>query len=157
MDCRERLRTYFRDNGIEFEEHQHPEAFTAQEVAASEHVPGKQVAKVVMVAADGDLVMTVVQAHHKVELDQVAELLGGKGVRLAEEDEFAPRFPDCDAGAMPPFGNLYDLDVYVDDSLAEQDRVIFQAGTHTDTMSIGYSDFEQLVQPTVARFGAPAG
>lgn len=157
MDCKERLRAYFRDQGVDFQEHRHPEAFTAQEVAAREHVTGKRLAKVVMIAANGDLIMTVVPAAHVVQLGEVGDLLGGKEVRLAEEQEFAPRFPDCDPGAMPPFGNLYELPVYVDEALAEHDTIVFQAGTHTDTMSIRYADFERLARPSVARFGAPPG
>lgn len=156
MSAKERLEEYLRGEGVAFEEHQHPEAFTSQEVAAAEHVPGRMVAKVVMVRADEDLVMLVVPAHHHVDLDRASEAVG-RQVRLAAEEEFAPTFPDCEPGAMPPFGNLYGVPVYVDRALAENETIVFEAGTHTDTMSIPYADYERLAQPTVAEFSSVPG
>jgi len=150
MDCRSRLERYFRDNGVGFEVKEHPTAFTAQAVAASEHVPGRMLAKVVMVRADEELVMLVLPAPSMVDLDKVADVLGSPGVRLASESEFASAFPDCEPGAMPPFGNLYDLPVYVDQALGRNDRIVFQAGSHTVTMSIAYADLERLAEPKVA-------
>ena len=152
MDCRDRLESYFRENGVAFEVREHPTAFTAQKIAASEHVPGRMFAKVVMANADGDLVMLVLPAPSAVDLAKVAELffLGGGQVRIAAEREFPSAFPDCEAGAMPPFGNLYDLPVYVDQALGRNERIVFQAGSHTVTMSVSYADFERLAHPTVA-------
>ncbi len=153
MECRDRLEQYFRDNGVPFEVQEHEVAYTAQQVAATEHVPGRMLAKVVMAHADGELVMLVVPAPYLVDLDRAGEVLGGKRVRLATEDEFAPAFPDCEPGAMPPFGNLYGLPVYADRRLAENETLVIQAGTHTVTMTVPYADFERLVQPTIAEFG----
>ena len=150
MDCRERLEAYFREHDVAFEVQEHRPAFTAQRVAASEHVPGRMFAKVVMAEEDGDLVMLVVPATSVVDTRKAGALAGGKQVRLAAEREFAPRFPDCEAGAMPPFGNLYDVPVYVDRELGASDRIVFQAGTHTVTMSVPYADFERLAHPNVA-------
>jgi Ala-tRNA(Pro) deacylase len=153
MAAKEKLESYLRDNGVQFEAHTHPEAFTAQTVAASEHVSGKRLAKAVMVVCDDDMVMAVVPAHEKVELDRFKDVIGATDVRLARESEFAPRFPDCDPGAQPPFGHLYDLPTYVDESLATQGEIAVQAGTHTDTITLSYADYERLVQPRVAAFG----
>jgi Ala-tRNA(Pro) deacylase len=148
--CRERLETYLREQQVPFRLHHHPPTYTAQETAASEHVPGKMVAKVVMVIADDRLVLLALPAPARVDLDQVGARLGAGRVRLAREDEFAAAFPDCEVGAMPPFGNLYNLPVYVDEALAANETIVFAAGTHTDTMSVRYADFARLVQPTVA-------
>jgi Ala-tRNA(Pro) deacylase len=152
MNCKDRLEGYLREDQVSFETHHHPTAFTAQEVAASEHTPGKMVVKVVMVLADGELAMLAMPAPYQADLDRVAEVLGATEVRLAHEEEFAPAFPDCEVGAMPPFGNLYGLPVYVDEALAEDETIVVQAGTHTDTIRLRYADFERLVRPTVARF-----
>ena len=150
MDCKERLEGYFRENGVPFEVQEHRPAFTAQRVAATEHVPGRMFAKVVMAEEDGDLLMLVLPANSAVDTQKASAVVGGEAVRLAAEREFAPRFPDCEAGAMPPFGNLYDLPVYVDSGLGTSERIVFQAGTHTVTMSVPYADFERLAHPTVA-------
>jgi Ala-tRNA(Pro) deacylase len=106
-----------------------------------------------MVVCDDDMVMAVVPAHEKVELDRFKDVKGATDVRLARESEFAPRFPDCAPGAQPPFGYLYDLPTYVDESLTKQDEITVQAGTHTDTITLSYADYERLVQPRVAAFG----
>jgi Ala-tRNA(Pro) deacylase len=152
MDCKDTLESYLREDQVPFETHHHPTAFTAQEVAASEHTPGKMVVKVVMVLADGELAMLAMPAPYQADLERVAEVLGASEVRLAHEEEFAPAFPDCEVGAMPPFGNLYGLPVYVDEALAEDETIVIQAGTHSDTIRLKYADFERLVRPTVARF-----
>lgn len=152
MRCKERLEAYLREQGVPFQIQHHPIAFTAQEVAASEHVPGRMVVKVVMVVADSKPVMLALRATDRVDLRTLAAVLGATEVRLAEEREFGALFPDCELGAMPPFGNLYGVPVYVDTALAEDETIVFQAGTHTDTMSLTYADFARLVQPTVADF-----
>ena len=152
MECRERLEDYLRENGVPFEVQYHLRAITAQEVAATEHVPGQMLAKVVMVLADGEMVMLTLPAPYQVDLEKAGKVLGAEEARLAEEEEFEGAFPDCEVGAMPPFGNLYDLPVYVEEALAEDETIFFRAGTHTDTMSVRYADFEQLVEPTVAEF-----
>lgn len=152
MRCKERLEAYVREQGVPFQTQHHPIAFTAQEVAASEHVPSRMVVKVLMVVADSKPVMLALQATDGVNLRTLAAVLSATEVRLAGEREFGVLFPDCGLGAMSPFGNLYGMSVSVDTTLAEDETIIFQAGTHTDTMSLKYADFARLVQPTVADF-----
>jgi len=152
MECLERLTTYLREHRVPYQVQQHPEAFTAQEVAASEHVPGRFVAKGVVVFADAQKALLLLPATHHVNLVQAAQALGVTEVRLAHEDEFAANFPDCAVGAIPPFGNLYGLPVYVDRSLTADDRIIFPAGTHTTTLTVAYPDFARLVEPVVLDF-----
>jgi Ala-tRNA(Pro) deacylase len=156
MQCKERLETYLRDEGVPFEVQHHPVAYTAQQVAASEHIPGKLLAKTVMVIADGKMVMLALPAPYRVDLESAAAVLGAKEVRLAHEAEFGAAFPDCEVGAMPPFGNLYGVPVYVDRALAEDETIVFRAGTHTDTMRLKCADCARLVRPTVAEFAHPA-
>jgi Ala-tRNA(Pro) deacylase len=152
VECRDRLKNYLRDNQVPFEEQHHPRAVSAQEVAASEHVPGRMLAKTVMVLADGEIGMLALPAPYQVDLEMAAAALGVDEVRLAQEEEFKDTFADCEVGAMPPFGNLYGVPVYVEKTLAEDETIVFRSGTHTQTMSVSYSDFEQLVEPTVAVF-----
>jgi Ala-tRNA(Pro) deacylase len=152
MECRDRLEQYLRENGVPFEVQHHPRAITAQEVAATEHVPGKMLAKVVMVLVDREMVMLSLPAPYQVDLEKVGKVLGAEVARLADEEEFEGAFPDCEVGAMPPFGNLYGMPIYVEEALAEDETIFFRAGTHTDTMSVRYADYEQLVEPTVAKF-----
>ena len=152
MECRDRLENYLRENRVPFEEQRHPRVVSAQEVAASEHVPGRMLAKTVMVLADGEMVMLALPAPYQVDLEKAAAALGVDEARLAEEEEFEDSFPDCEVGAMPPFGNLYGVPVYVEKTLAEDETMVFRSGTHTETMSVSYSDFERLVEPTVAQF-----
>jgi Ala-tRNA(Pro) deacylase len=159
MDCKQRLEDYLRENAVPYESQHHARAITAQEVAATEHVPGRMFAKTVMVTADtGEAVMLILPAPYHVNPEKAAEALGTREVLLAEEGRFAEVFFDCEVGAMPPFGNLYDVPVYVDKTLAEDETIVFRAGTHTDTMSVSYADFERLVEPTLAEFAdAPSG
>lgn len=148
---------YLRERDVAYEIQHHPVAYTAQEVAASEHISGRQVAKVVMVRADGRPAMLVLPAVHQVDLSRAATALGAQDVRLAQEDEFAALFPDCAVGAMPPFGERYGVPVYVDPSLVEAERIVCPAGTHTDTVSLRYADFERVTRPTGADFRALHG
>lgn len=152
MRCRERLQEYLASNGVPFESERHRLAYTAQEVAAAEHVSGKQMAKVVVAMADGSAVMLALPAAKRVDLEKLKLELGAREVRLAREEEFAGVFPDCEVGAMPPFGNLYGVPVYVDKTLARVPEITFQAGTHTETMRIRYADYERLVHPEVRDF-----
>jgi Ala-tRNA(Pro) deacylase len=149
MNGRERLESYLHENGVPFEVEEHPTAYTAQKIAAAEHVPGRMFAKVVMATTDGALMMLVLPAPLVVDVARVSEVIGEQ-VRLASESEFATAFADCEPGAMPPFGNLYDVPVYVDRALGQNERIVFQAGTHSVTMSVAYADFERLAGPTVA-------
>ena len=132
----------------------HSRAYTAQEVAASAHVPGKDLAKTVMVKTDGRLAMAVVPASFQVDLDLLKGVSGADTVELADEDEFGDQFTGCEVGAIPPFGNLYGMDVYVAEALAEDEEIAFSAGTHTELVKLRYADFERLVKPKVARISS---
>jgi Ala-tRNA(Pro) deacylase len=146
------LEDYLREHAVPYGSHHHARAITAQEVAAVEHVPGRLFAKTVMVLADGALAMLVLPAPHHVNSERAAAALDAGEARLAGEEAFEGTFPDCEVDAMPPFGNLYGVPVYVDEALAEDEEIVFRAGTHTDTMSVAYADFERLVAPKVVRF-----
>lgn len=135
---------------ISYEVHTHPLAYTAQEIAAVQHIPGKEMAKVVMLMIDGSLAMAVIPASRLVSLPLVKTALGCKDARLATEDEFVSRFPECEIGAMPPFGNLFGLPVYVDPALEKDEAIFFNAGNHQQTVKLKYSDFRTLVNPKVA-------
>lgn len=150
MDCKSRLEAYLRDNGVEFRTYEHPTAFTAQEIASVLHVSGKLLAKVVMAWADRQIVMLVLAANDHVDFNLLADILRVKMVRLAHEGDFAHLFPDCAVGAMPPFGNLYNIPVYLDQTLAVQREIVFQAGTHMETIQIGLQDYIRLVKPVIA-------
>ncbi len=152
MPCIDRLETLLRQESVPFQVQHHPLAYTAQQLAAAEHVPGKMVAKVVMVYADGQPAMLVMPAPAHVNLMRAAVALKVREVRVAREEEFARQFPDCEVGAMPPFGNLYGVPVWIDRSLAKDDTIIFPAGTHTDTIQIAFVDFERIVKPQVGEF-----
>lgn len=154
MKALEKLETYLRDKDVPYLLKHHPQAFTAREVAGSEHISPWIMAKVVMVMADGRMVMTVLTANDMVDLTKLSSLLGARVVRVAEEAEFQRIFADCEPGAMPPFGNLYNLPVYVDRSLADEEFFVFQAGTHRITLRIAFSSFEELVKPVIADFKA---
>jgi Ala-tRNA(Pro) deacylase len=156
MLCKDRLESYLRENHVPYQVQHHARAVTAQEIAASEHIPGKMLAKVVLVKADDNIVMLALPASYRVHEARLPEVLGAQDARLAREDEFASSFPDCEVGAMPPFGNLYGVPVLVDRALAEDDTIVVQAGTHTDTLSLKYSDFARLVEPRVAEFSRRA-
>lgn len=158
MNCKERLEDYLRENGVPYQSQHHARAITAQEVAATEHVPGRMFAKTVIVLPDDEanMVMLVLPAPYHVNPLKASAALGASEVHLADEERFADAFPDCDVGAMPPFGNLYDVPVYTDTTLVEDETIVFRAGTHTDTMSVSYADFEKLVRPTVADFADPS-
>jgi Ala-tRNA(Pro) deacylase len=151
MPIIKRLKELFDEAKISYEVYNHPLAYTAQEIAQSQHVPGDQIAKVVMLQVDGKLVMGVVTGSQKVHLPTVRASLGAYDVRLATEDEFVSRFPDCEIGAMPPFGNLFGLPVYVDRTVTKDESIYFNAGNHAQTVRIRYKDFEKLAAPTVVR------
>jgi len=136
---------------IPYEVYNHPLAYTAQEIAAKQHISGNELAKVVMIEADEQLVMAVVRANDKINLHMVEEGLNVRHARLATEDEFIARFPECEIGAMPPFGNLFGMKVYVDPALAKDEHIYFNAGNHVQTVCVQYKDFARLVQPQVVR------
>jgi Ala-tRNA(Pro) deacylase len=151
MNIPTRLLDFLNESKVKYQVVHHPVAFTAQELAAIEHVKGKQHAKVVMVRAGAKPVMAVLPADHRVDLELLGKVAGGVCV-LAGEDEFKGIFPDCQTGTMPPFGRLYGVDVYMDESLKDDGAIVFEAGTHTDAVRISYIDYERLAKPVVAKF-----
>ncbi len=145
----QRLKEFLDSNKVKYVAISHSQAFTAQEIAASAHVPGRQLAKTVVGSVDGNMAMAVLPATDHVDLRLLKQAAGAKKAELAGEREFKDLFPDCEIGAMPPFGNLYDLDVYVASELAEGEEIAFNAGTHTELIKMVYDDFERLVKPKV--------
>jgi Ala-tRNA(Pro) deacylase len=136
------------DNKVGYEILHHPEAVTAQRIAQAEHIKARHHAKVVMAKSGDEHLMTVLPADHQIDLEKVAKAVG-KTVLLDTEKEFKSLFPDCATGAMPPFGNLYGLPTYVDKRLAQEDYIVFEAGTHTDAIKVSYRDYERIVKPRV--------
>ncbi len=136
------------ENKVTYEILHHPEAVTAQRIAQAEHVKGRHHAKVVMVKSGEQHCMVVLPADRQVDLEKVEKAIG-KSASLAREKEFKTLFPDCAIGAMPPFGNLYNVPTFVDQSLAEQDYIVFEAGTHSDAIKLSYRDYEKIVKPQV--------
>ena len=147
-----KIREFLDSKKIKYTSMKHSEVYTAQEIAASAHIPGRQLAKTVMVKIDGDMAMAVLPAPNKVDFDILKKGAGAKKVALASEDDFKDLFPDCEVGAMPPFGNLYEMNVYADESLAEEIEIAFCAGSHTELIRLAYKDFAKLVEPTVLSF-----
>jgi Ala-tRNA(Pro) deacylase len=133
----------------------HPVAYTAQEEAAVAHVPGRQWAKTVVCMADDQPIQVVVPADRIVDLERLRELTGARVVRLGTEDEIATLYPECERGAMPPFGPLYGQRVYVDTTLVDEPEIVFNAGTHADAISMDYSDFAEIVKPVVGTLARP--
>ena len=145
----QRLKEYLDEENIKYVAISHSKAFTAQEIAASAHIPGRELAKVVMVKVDGDMAMVVLPADHKVDFTDLVETVAADNAELATEGEFRNLFPGCEVGAMPPFGNLYGMEVFVEESLADDEAIAFNAGSHTELIRLAYADFERLVQPKV--------
>ncbi|HET8669079.1 MAG TPA: YbaK/EbsC family protein [Candidatus Saccharimonadales bacterium] len=154
MSVAAKLKQYLDDNRVEYDVLSHTRTYTAQETAQAAQVPGNEVAKSVVVRADDRFVLAVLPAPRKVNLERLKETLGAEDVQIAEESEFRSLFPGCEVGAMPPFGNLYGLDVYVDGSLADDEQIIFNACTHVDAIQMRYKDFERLASAKVATFAA---
>lgn len=149
-----RLKDYLDRNQVKYVTLSHSPAYTAQEVAAKAHVSGWELAKTVIVKIDGTYAMAVLPASEQVDFDMFESALGARDVRLAVEEEFQGLFPNCDIGAMPPFGNLYGLKVYVAPELAEDEEIVFSSGSHTELVRMGYDDFERLVEPEMLPFAA---
>jgi Ala-tRNA(Pro) deacylase len=144
----ERLKEYLNDENVKYVTIQHSKAYTAHEIAESAHISDKELAKTVMFKIDGEMAMIVIPASSQVDLDRLKLAVGSGNVELAAEDEFQDEFPDCEVGAMPPFGNLYGMRVYVSQGVREDDEIAFNAGSHTELIRLAYRDFERLVQPT---------
>lgn len=149
-----RLKQYLDENDVHYVTLSHSLAYTAQEIAALTHIKGKYLAKTVMVKIDGEMAMAVLPASFHVDLDLLKEAAGARRAELATEEEFRGLFPQCEVGAMPPFGNLWNMDVFVDRRLTEDREIAFTAGSHTELVRLPYEDFARLVQPKTVDFSA---
>ena len=143
------LKSFLGNNHVKYTIITHSPEYTAQEIAASAHIPGKDLAKTVIVKIDGDFAMAVLPASMHVSLTSLREAAGASDAEIATEEEFETLFPDCELGAMPPFGNLYDMPVYAAKELTEDTEIAFNAGTHSELVRLAYSDFDKLVHPKV--------
>jgi len=151
MSISTRLKGFLEENQIPYSVMAHSTAYTAQGAAATMQISGKELAKTVVLWVSEEMILAVLPAPNHVRLDKLAAEMG-KPVRLATEQEFSSLFPDCEPGAMPPFGSLYNLSVYVDDSLADDEAIVFNAGTHRDAIRMRYDDFVRLAKPRVCSF-----
>ncbi|MEA3227397.1 MAG: YbaK/EbsC family protein [Planctomycetota bacterium] len=147
-----RVTEFLDESAVPYEISKHPPTFTAQQMAAVEHEPGQFVAKPVIVKADGKHIMCVLSACYKIDLGELKDQLGAKSVELAEETQIGKIFDDCELGAEPPFGNLYDLPTIMDKSLEKDDHIKFQAGTHEKAIRMSMDDYRRLVKPKVLEF-----
>jgi Ala-tRNA(Pro) deacylase len=148
MEIPKQLIDCLNQNNVRYEILHHTEAVTAQRIAQAEHVKGRHQAKVVMLKSGDQYLMVVLPADHHIDLEKTEKVIGNP-VSLTKENDFKSLFPNTAIGAMPPFGNLYDLPTYVDKHLAEQDYIVFEAGTHTDAIKLSYGDYEKIVKPKV--------
>lgn len=144
-----RIKQFLNGHGVKYVTIGHSPAFTSQEIAAAAHVRGKDFAKSVVVKLDGRLALAVVPASVKIDLALVREVTGAERTELASEGDFAAHFPECEPGAMPPFGNLYGMAVYVDDHLSGNHELTFNAGTHSELIRMAFRDFMRIVEPKV--------
>ena len=149
------LREFLDSHQVKYSIVEHSPAYTAQEIAAISHIPGKEMAKSIIVKIDGKVVMTVLPASHRINFDRLKQVTDAKTAELASEREFEELFPDCQLGAMPPFGNLYDMDVLVDKSLVDDEEIAFNACNHHELIRMAVKDFLNLVKPRILEFGWP--
>jgi Ala-tRNA(Pro) deacylase len=147
-----KLKEFLDSHRVKYVSIVHSRAYTAQEIAASAHVPGRELAKAVMVKVDGRIAMAVLPALYQIDFERLRVAIGARTVELASETEFQDRFPECELGAMPPFGNLYGMEVYAARRLSEDREIAFNAGSHTELIKLAYTDFERLVSPQVVDF-----
>jgi len=148
----QKLKEFLDSHNVKYVTVSHSRAFTAQETATSAHIPGKELAKTVMVKMNGKMAMAVLPASSKVDFDILKKATGSATIEIANEKEFKDLFPDCEIGAMPPFGNLYGMDVFVAESLTEDKEIAFNAGSHRELVKLAYKDFERLVKPKIVKF-----
>jgi Ala-tRNA(Pro) deacylase len=147
--------TDFLDNyNIKYVMISHSQAYTAQGIAALAHIPGRELAKTVVVKIDGTLAMAVVPASYQMDLALLKKAAGTQEVELAIESDFSTRFPDCETGAMPPFGNLYGMEVYADETLTLDKEIAFNAGSHRELVRMSWADFARLAKPRIVRIAA---
>ena len=146
-----KLKEYLDKNGVKYMTINQSIAYTAQDIAASACIPGKELAKAVIFKADGKMMMAVLPASQKINFDLLKKSIGKGDITLAIENEFRSLFPECEIGAMPPFGNLYNMEVVVADTFAKNTEIAFNSGSHSELIRMSYTDFEKLVQPKVIR------
>jgi Ala-tRNA(Pro) deacylase len=149
-----KVKAFLDIHGTKYVVISHSKAFTAQGIAAIAHISGKELAKTVIVKLDGDLAMAVLPASYQVDLEELKSRTGVRTAELASEREFKQHFPDCETGAMPPFGNLYGIPVYVDETLTQDREIAFNAGSHYELIKMSYRDFDRLVKPEVMEFSS---
>ena len=154
MSIAKKIAKFLQTEQVSYQHLEHPVAYTASEIAGQQHVPGSQFVKSVIVKADNNYVMCVLPAIHLVDFDKLKKLLKAKDVQIASEEELSTLFPDYELGAEPPFGNLYGLPMFVDRYLEGNEEIIFNAGTHTDTIRMHFLDFKKLTNPTVCNLGS---
>ena len=145
----QKLKEFLDSRDVEYITISHSPAYTAQRIAELTHIPGKELAKTVIVKLDGEFAMAVLPASHRVDFDYLKRGVTANNVEVASESEFKDLFPDCEVGAMPPFGNLYDMDLYVAEKLTDDEEIAFNSGSHTELVRLSYQDFENLVSPKV--------
>ncbi|HSG17331.1 MAG TPA: YbaK/EbsC family protein [Anaerolineae bacterium] len=146
------LREFLDSHQAKYSTIEHSPAYTAQEIAAISHIPGKELAKSVIVKMDDKVIMAVLPASRRINFSRLKEVTGARTAELATEREFEELFPDCQLGAMPPFGNLYDMDVLVDKSLTDDEEIAFNACNHRELIRLSFEDFKELVKPTILEF-----
>jgi len=146
-----RLTDFLDSYSIKYVAFTHSPAYTAQGIAALAHIPGKELAKTVIVKIDGTLAMAVVPASRQVDLERLRAAAAAQFVEIAHEDEFRRFFPDCETGAMPPFGNLYGMSVYVDEELSRDREIVFNAGTHRELVRMSWADYDMLLHPKIMK------
>jgi len=156
-----KLKQYLDDAGVPYARHPHTPAYTSREVAHNVHIPGREMVKSVLLKAglyaeDEPLIMAVLSANDAVNLDALRDAIGSDVLRLASEAEFRDAFPTCTLGAMPPFGNIFDMPVYCDTSLAQNSEIEFNAGTHDETIRMSFEDYQRLANPKIVHFAQPA-
>lgn len=144
-----KLKAFLDSQNVKYVSITHSLAFTGLEIARSAHIPTKKLAKTVILIIDGEPAMMVLPAAYQIDMKNLSQALQGAAIELASEEEFFKWFPDCEVGAMPPFGNLYDMKVYVAERLTENEEIVFNAGTHSEVVQMPYEDYEKLVQPTM--------
>lgn len=148
----QKLKEFLDKENIKYVSIKHSSAYTAQEIAALAHIPGKELAKTVVVKINGKMAMAVLPASYKIDVNLLKEITGTENLRLADEAEFKDKFPDCEVGAMPPFGNLYNMEVFAAHSLEEDDEIAFNACSHTELIKMSFKDFKRLVNPKITEF-----
>jgi len=148
----EKIRKYLDENDVHYEIIDHRVEYTAQRVAESIHIHGQEVAKTVIIKVDGELHMAVVSSSQMVDISFLQKIFGTKEIVLADEKDFEDIFPDCEVGAMPPFGNLYKMKMFISEKLSTQQEFVFNAGSHGNLIKIRYYDYERLIHPMIVNF-----